>query len=172
IERRALGYEVRLLRNLGEKSFVEPGLNEQVDGGADVDYPFDALIDAVAVERQTGVLAGGEQPEDVVQIAVEVDADDFTARHHDVVDRNVLEVEDAEQHTLVAAWNQRTRFIDHGAQLLAAELLNRRLGGREARELQKGIGYAVGEPDHRINDPQQRRESSGGGKCGALRLEY
>src|SRR3569623_485502 len=131
VERCALGYEVRLLRNLGEGGFVEPVLGDQVDGVADVDYPFDALIDAVAIERQTGVLAGGEQPEDVVQIAVEVAADDFTARHH-----NVLEVEDAEQHTLVAAWNQRTRFIDHGAQLLAAELLHRRLGGRDARELQ------------------------------------
>ena len=61
--------------------------------------PF-ALVDVVAVDRQAGVAGGAQLLDDDLEFVVEVDAFDFVARDHQVVDRDLLQVQQAEQHVM------------------------------------------------------------------------
>ena len=63
----------------------------------------DDLIDVVLKDRQAGVLAVADDAFDLCEIIVQIDADYFIVRNHDVVDRDFLEVEDTEQHLLKTA---------------------------------------------------------------------
>ena len=54
----------------------------------------DDVVDIALVNRQAGVLAAADLFEDAFQAVVQVDADDFVARHHDVIDRDIFQVED------------------------------------------------------------------------------
>ena len=75
------------------------------------------VVDVVLVDGQARVLAVGEHSKYFVHVVVDVQADDLVARHHDVVDGDVFQVEHPQQHVLVLAGNARA-LVDHGAQLV------------------------------------------------------
>ena len=79
------------------------------------------LIDIVAIDGQASVLTRRNRPPDRLIIVVEIDAYDFIVRHHDVIDRHFLEIQDAEQHRAIAAGYARTGLEDDGAQFLARQ---------------------------------------------------
>ncbi len=78
------------------------------------------LVDGSLIEGDSRVGEAGELLEDAIHRFVEVDALDLVARHHDVGDGRLLEVEDVEQHPTVARWHEDGGLAKEGAQLLRA----------------------------------------------------
>ena len=58
------------------------------------------MVEAVFVNRQQGVLACCDGGHNCGQFIVDVDRGDFRSGHHDVVDRNGLQIQNPRQHTL------------------------------------------------------------------------
>ncbi len=56
------------------------------------------LIDMLTVNGQSGVFAPGDEVLNLPDVVIQVDADDLVVRHHDVIDRDLFQVEDAQQH--------------------------------------------------------------------------
>ena len=83
------------------------------------------LLTFSAVHRQSRVLAAGHQRENFADRVFQIDAHDFTARHHDVVDGDLLQVEHVEQHVLSAGW-QRHVLVDQRAHFILSQMI--RLG--------------------------------------------
>ena len=55
--------------------------------------------------------------QDVFKRRLQVDGFDFAARRHDVLDRDVFEVEQVQQHRLVLMWDEMTSFQHHSPQI-------------------------------------------------------
>ena len=68
-------------------------------------------------------MALGNDSFNIDRLVVEINADDLVMRHHDVVNRNFLEVENADQHLLVATGDARARFVHDGAQFFTCQSL-------------------------------------------------
>lgn len=98
-QRRAFRHEIRLHAGLAEILLGQAALGQQARDLAHVHDPFD-LVDVVAVDRQAGVAGGAQLLDDDLEFVVEVDAFDFVARDHQVVDRDLLQVQQAEQHVM------------------------------------------------------------------------
>src|SRR5690606_17841742 len=81
----------------------------------------DDIVEVASIDGQLRVVTGGELVDDVVPVVLEVDALDAAARDHDVVDGDRFQLEDAQQHLLVAARNELGRLLDDGAKLLGAQ---------------------------------------------------
>jgi len=65
------------------------------------------IVQVIAVYRQTGMLTVDDSFHDFIDIQLEINACYFIARHHDVVDCYLLEVEYIKQHILSLCWNTR-----------------------------------------------------------------
>ena len=120
-----------------------------------VQHAHDA-VDVALVHRQARVLALAQLIDDLVPVILHIDADDFGARHHDVLHRGLLQIENADQHLLMAMGNHGARLGDHGAQFLAAQGV-RRLLLRYAQQTQYAVRKQIGGQHERIQQPQQRR---------------
>src|SRR5512139_3749384 len=81
----------------------------------------DQRLEVALVDGDASVPAVTQLLDDVVPVVGQVDAVDLLPRHHDVVDRDLLEVEDAHEHALVAMRDDGAGFGDHRAQFLAAQ---------------------------------------------------
>ncbi len=117
---RALGYEVGLPAELHQHGLVDV---VRVEQAADIAQVEDAhgIVDVAPVDGQTRVLAAAYQPQDLVDGVVQVDADDFVARHHDVVHGDLFQIENAQQHVLVPARQHGAGFVHQGPKFLATE---------------------------------------------------
>ena len=129
------------------------------------------VVEAVPEHRQPRVLGAGELLHDVVPVVVEVDTDHLVARHHDVLDRDRLEVEHAEQHPPVAFRQRAVRVDHHRAQLLLGQ---RRLAvrvGIDPEQPQQRVAHPVHHPDERVEQFQQRLVDPGRRERDALRVQ-
>ena len=62
----------------------------------------DDVINGVFIDRQAGMRAGSQLFQNIVPLVVGIDGCDAVTRNHDVFDRDLFEIEDADQHALVA----------------------------------------------------------------------
>ena len=122
VERGALRHVVRFARPGERHQFVAVELvaHQQPRDLLHV-QDADQRLELAVVHRDARVPALADLFDDVVPVVLEVDAVDLAARHHDVVDRDLFQVEDAHQHALVAVRDDGARLGDDGAQFLAAE---------------------------------------------------
>ena len=177
-----LELEVAQLRVQGSSRRYEVGLDRVVDEqlnfqllvlpepgeAAQMEDPFH-VVDVASVEREAGVEAVRQALDDVLDGILEVYAVYLVAGHHDVVDLYLLEIQDADQHLLVAPRNEGRGFIDHRAQLLRAELLFVDRVDAHRKDAQHTVGEPVDCGNRRIENAEQRHENVGGRKGDALR---
>ena len=152
-------YASRALGRLDQRVAVQAAARQFVHDLLHVQHADDA-VDFSLVHRQAGVLALAQLLDDPIPIVVEVDADDLVARHHDVFHRGIFQIQDADQHLLMAMRNHRAGLGDHGAQFLAAQGI-RGLLRRDAEQPQHAVGQQIRRPDERIQQQQQRRVDVG-----------
>ena len=74
------------------------------------------VVELAFVQRQARVRCLPQLVEDVFPVVVDIDGGDFLARDHDVVHRDVLEIEDRQQHLPVTRRNHRAGLGHHRAQ--------------------------------------------------------
>ncbi len=60
------------------------------------------LVDAIAIHGQPRMFAAADDRGDICIVFIEIDADDLVVRHHDIVDSDLFQIEDAQQHATVA----------------------------------------------------------------------
>ena len=112
-----------------------------------------------------------QQLDDLVHFIFDVDTADLVARHHDVIDGNLLEIQDAHQHALVLVGNQRAGFVHHGAQLVGAELLGIHIGGKDSQQAQHTVGEPVDGGHNGIKDSQERLQNNRGRERNAFGVQ-
>ncbi len=136
IERGARRHEVRLAGagRLGQRIAIQAAARQLVHHLLHVQDADDA-VDFPSIHRQPGVLALAQLFDDPVPVVVDIDADDLVARHHDVFDGGVFQIQDADQHLLVAMRNHGAGLRHDGAQFLAAQGI-RGLLRRDAEQAQ------------------------------------
>src|SRR5690554_1310264 len=131
----------------------------------------DDVVDVTLVDWQAGVLAGTDLFENAFQAVVQVDADDFVARHHDVIDRDIFQVEDRQQHGLVAMRNQGAGFVYHRAQLVTGQAPPAAFNAFDADQAEQAIGNGVDQPYQGIKHFKQWLQQQRGGVGDTLRLD-
>ena len=114
VQGRAFRDEIRLLAGTDQGFPGQLAAAQQARDGAHVHDAGD-IVDVALIERQPGVVAGPQLMDDSGQVVIQVDADSLVARDHDVVDRHLFQIEDAEQHILAAAGNAQASFAHYGA---------------------------------------------------------
>ena len=67
------------------------------------------------------MVAGCNDLADFSIVIVKVNADDFVVWNHDIVDRHLFEIENADQHLAVAAGNACAGFENDSPQFLARQ---------------------------------------------------
>ncbi len=130
----------------------------------------DDVVDVTLVDRHPRVLTGADMAEDDVEIIVQVDAEDLLTRHHDVIDGDVLEIENRQQHALVATRDHAAGFVDHGAQLVTGQAVGAAADIAHAEQAQQAIGDAIDQPDQRVEQLEQRFQHQRGRIGDALRI--
>ena len=118
-EWRSFGNEVRFIDQLLQRRLVAFG-SCKVGEFAHVQHTDD-MVDVVAVDRQPRMIAGRDDLADLRIFIVEVNADDFVVRDHDVINRHLFEIENADQHLAVAAGNACAGLKDDSAEFLARQ---------------------------------------------------
>jgi hypothetical protein len=103
--------------------------------------------------------------------AVDVDAEDVLARHHDVVDGDFLQVQDVQQHVLVAWRDHQSRFTDDRAQFLRTQHFVRTPLGIDAEHPQQAVADRVDGPHGRIQRIPQHVQHVGCWKGEAFRVQ-
>ena len=79
------------------------------------------VVDVVAIEQDLGVGTVGQLAQYGFPVVVDVDGVDLAARHHDVLHRHLVQIQNAEQHLLMALGDEAAGLVDDGAQLLGIE---------------------------------------------------
>ena len=95
-------------------------LHHHVEHLAQVQEAHD-LIEGVAIDQHAGVGAAGQFGDDLRPVAFQVDALHLVAWHHDVIDGDFLQLQDAQQHGLMPFGNHYPGFEHHRAQFLGTE---------------------------------------------------
>ncbi|MEY3714061.1 MAG: hypothetical protein RL321_1681 [Pseudomonadota bacterium] len=152
-ERRAFGHVVRLALhgNLAEAFSVERAASEFLCDALHVQQAHH-VAHIASIHGQSRMRCLTQLVEDALPIVLEIDARDILARNHDVVDGDAFEIEDADQHLLVAAWNHQARFGYNRPQLLAREGVLLSLSIHvETNQAQR----PVGDPVHGIDGGSQ-----------------
>jgi hypothetical protein len=108
-ERCAFGNEVGLLEQLYQRFLVKRKLCKIREASQMQDA--DDFIDIVPIHGQSCVLALVDDSFDLVLLVIEIDADDFIMRHHDIVDRDFFEIENADKHLPIAVRNAAACFV-------------------------------------------------------------
>ena len=99
----------------------------------------DDLVDLAFVDRQLVVIAGGQLVLDFLDRHGQVQRLDLGARGHDVLDRDVLQVEQVEQDALVLLRDEVAAFEHDGAQFFGRHAL---LGWRRGRLMRSSASTA------------------------------
>jgi len=150
-QRGALGDEVGLADQALQIGAVEVRfLGRQAEHLAQVQEAHH-LIEGIAVDQHAGVGAAVQVLDDLVPVIVQIDARHLVARHHDVLDGDVLQFEDAEQHGLMALGDHHPGLQHHRAQLFGAEgvLAAGGLDG-DPEQSQQAVDHEVGQPNQRV----------------------
>ena len=153
-QRRALRNEVALARQFHQAFGIELVLHQQRQDSAQ-QRGADQVVDISGVNRDAGVGKIGDQLQGFVPVVLEVDADDFAARHHDVVDGDLFQVEYAEQHIAVRIRNEAAGLVDRNAQFGRVQriVVAAVAGQQEQPEYQ--LGKPVDDGDQRIQQFRQ-----------------
>ena len=112
----------------------------------------DDLVDIVAVHGQSGVFTFLDDAFDVTDVIVQIDANDLIVRHHYVIDRDLLEIENADQHPTVSIRNSATGLVHDGAQLFLRQRMRSRVAATHTKQVQDTIGGDICQPDNRVRD--------------------
>src|SRR5690625_3733781 len=81
----------------------------------------DHVVDIAFEYRQPGELRFAELVDQLLGVVGEIESLDFIARHHDVVDGDLIQIEDIDQDALPLLVNAAAGFVHYGTQLLAAQ---------------------------------------------------
>ena len=163
------GDEVGLAR-LGPQVLGQVFFPRRRDHPAQMQDPLD-LVDVAAVQGDARVLGMHDLLEYLGRWIIEVDRVDLLARDHDVVHRDLLEIQDAHEHLPVAARDQRTRFRDDGSELLAAQGVPIDPGRRQPEQPQHPVRHPIDGDNQRLEDDEQGREDVRGGERDALGMQ-
>src|SRR5690606_3845765 len=87
---------------------------DQADGATQMQQS-DNVIDVLFIYRDASKFAGAELADECDIGVIEIEAHHFGARHHDVVDAHLLQIENIEQHALMPLRNDLAGIIDDGA---------------------------------------------------------
>ena len=117
----------------------------QIDKFAQIDYAHH-IVDIVVIYGQAAVRAAGDLLGNLFPAVVEIDTDNFIARHHNIVHGDLFQIQDIQQHGLMFTGNQATGLIDHGAQFVSAEVMVIRFLGRQIQQPQQAIGQYIDHP--------------------------
>ena len=152
VERRPEGREVGLPGGRGQDFEVELAARDRVDHPAQVNHPFDR-IDVAPIDRQLGMGAGEDGLLERPFTVIEVKARDLVLRHHDVVHRDLLEVQQAHQHGAVAIRHPNACLAHHRAELLRAQPFLAALGDAHAQQPQQPVGQPVHGAHQGVGEP-------------------
>ena len=131
----------------------------------------DDIVDVAHIDRHPRVVGLHDGLFDLFRRGFQVDALDFGARNHDVLDAGFLQLEDSQQHLLVAVVDVLARLLDDALQLLVAERIALVDLRRHADQRQHAVGHHVDQPDQRVGQLQQRRVDESGGIGQFLRVQ-
>ncbi len=145
VQRRAFRHEIRFARQVQQFGFGERILLNEPHGAPQVQHADD-VVDVLFV-TPAGACVGSVEicDDDVGDRAVDVDANDFTAGHHDVVDRDGFEIDDAQQHVLASFGNPRA-FVQHRAKFVHVQMIFARKMVAAQKWPQYEVADAVDEP--------------------------
>jgi len=127
---------------------IELVIAQQAYDSTHVQHAFE-IVDVAAVTGHARMMTSDQLLDDVRPFVFEIDGVDFAARHHDVLDRDAFQIEDAEQHFAMLVRDHRTGFLDHGAQFLAAEGVGGARLGTHTEQAQCRVRDFVEHPDQR-----------------------
>ncbi len=144
VEGRPFRNEVNFVHFPQQARLVELILGHQAQRVAGVQKTHH-VVDVVAIEQDLGVGAVGQLTQYGLPVIVDVDGVDLAARHHDVFHRHLVQIQDAEQHLLMALGDQTARLVDDGAQLLGIEGVI--LVRIDLQQLEQTAGDAIDHPD-------------------------
>ncbi len=94
----------------------------------------DQLVQLPVVNGQAGVRGEPQLIENVVPVLADVDAGNLLSGNHDVVHRDLPEIENRKQHLPVTRGNQRTGFGHRRAQFLGAQCVAGPRGSADAEQ--------------------------------------
>ena len=168
-ERRTGRDVVRLAHQLAHAFACERTLLHEIQHEARAQNSGD-LVRLDGICDQAPVIRGRDLLGDALQRRFEVDRLDLIARHHDVVDRDRLQIEQVDQDALVLL--RQVAGLEHQrAQLFHAGLVLGAMGAHiDTHQAQESAHEQVHEPDERTRKPQQRREHMAGGQRDAFRI--
>ena len=149
---------------------MQAGFVDEAAGAAHMQDAGD-VIDVVLEYRQPGVFRGLNVLQQYLVRVVEVQAEHFPARHHDVVDRDLFEFEDIQQHALVGVGNHVAGIVNDGAQFLGGQARLTDAPRVKSQQPQQAVGDDVDQPHHRVQQFQQRREDGAGREGDAFRVQ-
>jgi hypothetical protein len=171
-QRRAFRHEIRLARACQ----LHQALACQRVAGQFLRHAFhvddaDEVVEFAVVQRQPRVWCLAQLVEDVFPVVLDVDRGDLLPRHHDVVHRDVLEIEDGQQHLAVTRRDHRSRLGDHGAQFLGRHRATVRTHRFHAEDTQESVRRLVSEPGDGRGDEYQHFINVGGRQRHRVGLE-
>ena len=170
VQWRALRDEIRLADQSFECFAVELAVQQGMHRAPRV-HESDHVIDAAAIHQDTRIGHLLQLFEDHVERVVQIDAIDLAAWHHDVVDRDLFQVEDVQQHLLMALRDHRAGLVDHGSQLFATQCIALGILGEDPQQAQHRVGHQVDQPDQRKQQAQQRCVDPRRGEGKAFRVQ-
>ena len=160
-ERRAFRDEVGFQAGAQQGLVSQLVMGQQAGDLAHMHHAFD-LVDVVAIHRQAGVVGGAQLGGDLFEAVVEVDADHLVARDHDVVDRDVVQVKDAQQHVLPVEGQGVFGLAHHAAQLLGGQAVVALAGGVDAQQAQQAVADPAQQQDQWVEQLEQQGQGQAG----------
>src|SRR5215203_5125643 len=134
------------------------------------DYPLSRPF-LVLVDRVAGVLARGDEPEELPQRHLRRQRDDVGAGDHDLARRRVLKLEDSLQHMLLAGVKDALarRAADDQAQFILRVLLLGFGGRGHPEEPHHGVGGAIEDDYARVEEIVEKPHEGCHEQGGSLR---
>jgi hypothetical protein len=131
----------------------------------------DQRVDTAVEHWNARVAALAHLRQHFVPFVADVDAADLVARHHDVFDADLLQVEDAHQHALVAMRDHRAGLGHDGAQFFGTQRSAAGLVASDAKQAQHAVRDEVGQPHDGIDDLEQHGVDNRGGQRNPLGIQ-
>lgn len=154
LQRRAFRHEVGFVAGGEQGFFGQAGVGQQVLDLASVEHRLD-LVDVAVKHRQARALGRAQLLDDGFDRVIQVDAIHFTARHQDVVDRDVVQGVDAGQAGGAVVVGLGLRFVVMLGQRFVAFLYH---AGFTCKRAQQQQADAVEQPGQRREDFQRHAQ--------------
>ncbi len=169
MQRRAFGNEIGFIHLPFQRGPVEPLFIYDTADIAHVQHAHD-IVDVIAPDRKPRVGTGLDAKQNVFIAVIQVNAEHFAARHHDVVDGYMFQIKNIQQQLPVPGGYQLARVGYDSAQLTGGNMCFAFFVGIESEHAREAIGDTVHHCDQGIHDFQQRQQNQAGGKCNFLRV--